>query len=35
VYVPQITELEERENNLNYRISQLQKLRKQLEELEK
>ena len=34
-YVPQITELEEWENQLNDRISQLQKLRKQLEELEK
>jgi len=35
VYVPQITELEEWENQLNDRINQLQKLRKQLEELEK
>ena len=34
-YVPQITELEEWENQLNDRINQLQKLRKQLEELEK
>lgn len=34
-YVPQITKLEKEENQINDRINELQKLRKQLEELKR